>query len=96
VPAAAIPGISSCREAVYGGFWKNIISVHRHRDLPLGLSDIFFFVTKYSQILSRRRGGGGVCEMFFGEEGYGQITGGTRVLELAAGSWEATLGHGAP
>jgi hypothetical protein len=27
---------------MYGGFWKNIISVHLHRDLPLGLSDMFF------------------------------------------------------
>jgi hypothetical protein len=29
---------------------------------------------------------------FFGEEGYGRIGDGTRVLELAAGSWEAALG----
>jgi hypothetical protein len=32
---------------------------------------------------------------FFGEEGYGLVIGGTRVLELAADSWEAALGHGA-
>jgi hypothetical protein len=29
-----------------------------------------FSATKYSQILSRRWGGGGVFEIFFGEEGY--------------------------
>jgi hypothetical protein len=27
---------------MYGGFWKNIISVHQHWDLPLGKSDMFF------------------------------------------------------
>jgi hypothetical protein len=54
-----------------------------------------FSATKYSQILSRRRGGGGVCDSFFGEEGYGRINGGTRVLGLAADSWKAALGHGA-
>jgi hypothetical protein len=27
---------------MYGGFWKNVISVHKHKDLPLGLSDMFF------------------------------------------------------
>jgi hypothetical protein len=63
-------------------------------DLPVGLSDMSS-ATKNSQILSRRRGGGGVCEMVFGEEGYGRISGGTRVLEQAADSWEAALGHGA-
>jgi hypothetical protein len=25
---------------MYGGFWKKIISVHRHKDLPLGQSDM--------------------------------------------------------
>jgi hypothetical protein len=62
-------------------------------DLPLGQSDIFS-ATKYSQILSRHDGND-ICEMFFGEKGYGRIGGGTRVLEPAAYSWEATLGHGA-
>jgi hypothetical protein len=33
--------------------------------------------------------------IFFGEEGYERIGGGTRVLELAADNWEAALGHGA-
>jgi hypothetical protein len=33
--------------------------------------------------------------MFFCEEEYGRINGGTRVLELVADSWEAALGHGA-
>jgi hypothetical protein len=37
-----IRGIISCREAMHGRFWKNIISVHRHKDLPLGQSDMFF------------------------------------------------------
>jgi hypothetical protein len=27
---------------MYGGFWKNIISVHQRKDLPLGQSDMFF------------------------------------------------------
>jgi hypothetical protein len=53
-----------------------------------------FSATKYSQILSRPYGND-VCGLFFGEEGYGRISGKTRVLELAAGSWEAALGHGA-
>jgi hypothetical protein len=35
------------------------------------------------------------ADYFFGEEGYGRINGGTRVLELAADSREAALGHGA-
>jgi hypothetical protein len=61
-------------------------------DLPLGLSDMFL-ETKYLHVLSRQ--GGDVCEMFFGEEGYGRISGGTRMLELAADSREAAQGHGA-
>jgi hypothetical protein len=93
VPTLAIRGISSCREAMYGGFWKSILSVHQHMDLPLGQSDIIS-ATKYSQILPRH-GGNDVCEMFFGEEGYGRISGGTRVLEMAADSREATPWCGA-
>jgi hypothetical protein len=27
---------------MYGGFWKNIVSVHQHMDLPLSMSDMFF------------------------------------------------------
>jgi hypothetical protein len=42
VPTVAIRGINSCREAMYGEFRKNIISVHQHMDLPLGQSDMFF------------------------------------------------------
>jgi hypothetical protein len=80
---------------MYKGFWKILISVHRHMDPPLGMSDMFFLVTKYSQILSRQGGGGGVCEISFGEEGYGRINGGMRVLEMAADSREASPGHGA-
>jgi hypothetical protein len=33
--------------------------------------------------------------IFFWRGGYGRISGGTRVLEVAADSWEAALGHGA-
>jgi hypothetical protein len=79
---------------MYGGFWKSTISVLKHMDLPLGQSDMFSSATKYSQILSRH-GGNDVCEIFFGEERYGRISGGTRVLELAADIREAALEHGA-
>jgi hypothetical protein len=34
--------MSSCREAMCEEFWKNIISIHRHMDLPLGQSDMSF------------------------------------------------------
>jgi hypothetical protein len=54
-----------------------------------------FSASKYSHILFRQRGGGGVYDTFFGKEGYGRINGGTRVLRLAADNWEAALGHGA-
>jgi hypothetical protein len=53
-----------------------------------------FSATKYSQILSRHDGND-VRGLFFGEEGYGRIIGGTRVLEQAADCSEAALGHGA-
>jgi hypothetical protein len=53
-------------------------------DLPLGQSDMFFRDKILTYTLSRQGDGGGVCEMFFDEEGYGRISGGTRVLELAA------------
>jgi hypothetical protein len=79
---------------MYGGFWKNMISVHQHRDLPLGLSDMFFSAAKYLQILSRPDENE-VCGMFFGEKRYGRVSGRTRVLELAADSWEAALRRGA-
>jgi hypothetical protein len=72
-----------CREAMYGGFWKNIISVHPQRDLPLGQSDMFFQqlnAHRYSLVTA----GTMPADCFFGEEGYGLISGGTRVLELAA------------
>jgi hypothetical protein len=79
---------------MYGGFWKNIIFVHRHRDLPLGQSDMFFQqlnTHRYSPVAA-----GTMCaDCFFGEERYGRISGGTRVLEMAADDWEAALGHGA-
>jgi hypothetical protein len=77
---------------MHGGFWKSIISVHQHRDLPLGQSDMLLprlNTHRYSPV------GYDVSGMFFGEEGYGRISGGTRVSELVADSWEATLGHGA-
>jgi hypothetical protein len=41
VPASAIRGINKCRETMYGGFWKIIISVYQYKDLPLGQSDMF-------------------------------------------------------
>jgi hypothetical protein len=53
---------------MYGGFWKITISIDKHRDLPLGQSDMFF-VTEHSQILSRQRGGGGVCYIFLVKKG---------------------------
>jgi hypothetical protein len=61
---------------------------------PARLVRYVFSASKYSHIPSRH-GGNDVYELFFGEEGYGRINGGTRVLELAADGWEATLGHGA-
>jgi hypothetical protein len=80
---------------MYGGFWKkHNIRTPAHGS-PARLVRYVFSTTKYSQILSRRSGGGGVCDMPFGEEGYGRIGGVTRVLELAADSWEAALRHGA-
>ena len=63
-------------------------------DLPLGLSDMFFQqlnTHRYSPVTA----GTMSADYFFGEEGYGRISGGTRVLEVAADSREATLGHGA-
>jgi hypothetical protein len=87
-------GISNCPEALYGGFWKNIISILQHKDLPLGQSDMFFQqlnTHRYSSVTA----GTMFADCFFGKEGYGRISGGTRVLELAADSWEAALGHGA-
>jgi uncharacterized Fe-S cluster-containing protein len=86
-------GMSSCREALYIGFLeKHIIRTPRVRS-PARRRPICFFATEYSQILSRQ--GGGVCETFFGGRGYGLISGGTRVLELAAGSREAAPEQGA-
>jgi hypothetical protein len=79
---------------MYGGFWKSTISVHQHIDLPLGQSDMFFQRLSthiYSPVLT----GTMSAEYVFDEEGYGRISGGTRVLELAADNWEASLGHGA-
>jgi hypothetical protein len=56
-------------------------------DLPLGQQRN---THTYSPVTA-----GTLSANFFGEEGYGQINGGTRVLELATESWEAALGHGA-
>jgi hypothetical protein len=52
------------------------------------------YIRDFVRLLSRH-GGNDVCGFFFGEEGYGRINGRTRVLELAADSREAALGHGA-
>jgi hypothetical protein len=61
-------------------------------DLPLGQTDLFFQRLSthiYSPVMA-----GTMSAEFFGEEGYGRINGGTRVLELAADSWEAALARG--
>jgi hypothetical protein len=51
-------------------------------------------VTKYSPMLSRH-GGNDAYGMFLGEEGYGRINGGTRLLEVAADSREVAPWYGA-
>jgi hypothetical protein len=53
---------------MYGGLLKIIYVYSQRQDLPLGPT-VCFFATKYSHILSREGGGGGICETFFGEEG---------------------------
>jgi hypothetical protein len=63
-------------------------------DLPLGQSYMFFQQLN-THICSPVTAGTMSAECLFGEEGYGRISGGTRVLELAADSLEAALGHGA-
>jgi hypothetical protein len=55
----------------------------------------YLFATRYSQLFSRQGGGGGDCEIFFGERRYGRINAGTRVSELAADNREAALEQGA-
>jgi hypothetical protein len=57
VPTVAIRGIKSCREAMYGGFWEIIVSLHQHLDLPLGPSGKFF---RYWTLLEYRPIWGGV------------------------------------
>jgi hypothetical protein len=94
VPTAAIRGIGSCREAMYGGFWKKHNIRTPAHGTPARPVRYVFSATKYSHVLSRPDGNN-ACKMFFGEERYGRVNGGTRVLEMAAESWEATLGHGA-
>jgi hypothetical protein len=42
VPAIAIRGINSCREALYGGFWKNIMSVTNTK-ISRSAGPIWFF-----------------------------------------------------
>jgi hypothetical protein len=80
---------------MYGGFWKNIISVHRHMDLPLAPPYLSFPRLNTRRYSPDEGAGAAFAIFFFGEEGYGRIGGGTKVLELAADNWEATLGHGA-
>jgi hypothetical protein len=53
-----------------------------------------FSATKYSHKLYRH-GGNDVCKMFSSVEGYGPISSGTRVLELAADSRKVALWYGA-
>jgi hypothetical protein len=79
---------------MYGGFWKNIISVHQHVDLPLGLSDMMFQQLN-THIYSPVTAGTMSANCFFGEEGYERISGETMVLKLAADSREVAPGHGA-
>jgi hypothetical protein len=86
VPGAAIRGITSCWEVMYGGFLKNILSVHLHMDLPLGQSDMFFAATKYSHILSRY-GGNDVCEMILAKNGTDRST-----VGRGCRSWRWTAG----
>jgi hypothetical protein len=85
VPAAAIRGMSICREAMYRGCWKIMISVYTW--ISRSGSPRCFFVTKYSQILSRQRGGGGVCEVFLEKKG----TDGSAVGR-GCWSWRRTYG----
>jgi hypothetical protein len=59
VPAAAIRGINSCREAMYGGFWKIMIYVHMHNDLQLGPFDMFFAI-EYNPHIPSDLGGWGM------------------------------------
>jgi hypothetical protein len=62
-------------------------------DLPPGQSDVFFRNYELTDTLSSRRER--CLRKKIGEEGYGRISGGTRVLEMAADNKEAELGHGA-
>jgi hypothetical protein len=57
--------MSICREAMYGGFWKKHNICTPAHGSPARLVRYVFSATKYSQILSRRWGGSGVCEVFF-------------------------------
>jgi hypothetical protein len=78
-----------------GGLFKTFFVLYRRQDLPLGQSDMFF----HDQILLRYRPswGNGACifKTVCRRGGYGWISGGTRMLELAAESREASLGYGA-
>jgi hypothetical protein len=77
---------------MYGGFWKSIISVHQHLDLPLGQSDTFFQRLNshiYSPVLT----GTVSTESFLAKKG----TDGSAVGR-GCWSWRRTagaLGHGA-
>jgi hypothetical protein len=78
---------------MYGGFWKSIISVLQQRDLPLGQSDMFLPRLLLKDILPFRWER--CLTSVFGEEWYGRISGGTRVLEMAVDSRKAAPRNGA-
>jgi hypothetical protein len=68
VPAVVIRAITSYREALYGGFWKSKYPYTSTETSRSG-HPIWFLATEYPLIHSRQGGGGGVCEIFFGERG---------------------------
>jgi hypothetical protein len=88
------PLINTCRHALCRGFWK---SKYTHTNTKTSRSGrpICFFAAEYPHVLFRQGDGGGVCEISFVERKYGRINGGTRVLELAADTREATPWQGA-
>jgi hypothetical protein len=84
------------RKAMHEGLFKIFCVRYRRQDLPLGPSKMFFSRQDSTQIPSHLGGGGAcICRSVWRRGGYGRIRDGTRALELAADSREATLGYGA-
>jgi hypothetical protein len=78
VPAGATRVINNCREAMYGELWK---WEYPYTNTRISARPVrYAFCDCILADTHPTRGGGGVCEMFFGERGYGRISGGTRVL----------------